>query len=500
MNQRSLSTRRALGAGLVALCLFPAAALAQQNTAQTIQSVVAVTAGGTGSAGCGGGNGANLSSILNAALPGPDFSDNGVGIEGRRLAYRFCDSLTGAGGGGWTGSNAVTQSQYDTQTISLAPEEVFAQMDNANSAFDLQTGNVSRRLSLVRLARRDARRRNTEIARRNTLSQPRSEDETGFARLSREDEGQQILLALQDGVNAGDGTEGSGLGFFINGRVNAIKGESNASERGSDGFGGGFTLGVDQALGDDFFGGIAMGYTHIDTRYDGSSSESELDAVTITGYGAFYPTENLYIDGSVAISYLGFESSNELLLLDGGPDAGTLDGEANGVNFGFDLGVGHAFDVAELIDNKSVEGLVFEPTARLNFLYTYIEDYDQDGADGSLDLSIDEQETISVTASLGFRTEYPISTRNGVLTPYVRAAYVHEFNNENDDIEIGLAAIGGGSIRLKAEATDSHYANIGAGVAATLGQGLSQFIDYDVIAGHENVTIHQVTAGMRFEF
>ena len=132
---------------------------------------------------------------------------------------------------------------------------------------------------------------------------------------------QQVLLGLQNGINAGDGTEGSGLGFFLNGRINSIEGDGNASERSSDGFGGGFTLGVDMPIGDELFAGGALGFTHIDTHYSGSGSQSSLDALTLTGYGAFYPTDALYLDGSGTLSWLGFKTENELLLLDGGPDA-----------------------------------------------------------------------------------------------------------------------------------------------------------------------------------
>ncbi len=495
------------GAILVALALLvmPSASFAQQNTITTIQSLLAVDAGGNGAGGCGGAgsSGNNLTTALNGWLGTPGFDDEGVGLTSRRVAFRFCDSLTGTGANGWTGdSAAIPQESYDRMASFIAPDEVFAQMDNANAAFDLQTGNVARRLSLVRLARRGDRRRDVAIARRAAGQDANALAARGPLAIGQEDQAEQILLGLQNGINAGDGTEGSGAGFFLNGRINVVEGDGNANERGSDGFGGGFTIGDDTPIGDELFAGAALGYTHIDTHYNGIGSQSSLDAITLTGFGAFYPTDALYIDGSGTLSWLGFKTENELLLLDGGPDAGTLEGNANGVSLGFDVGTGYEIDVAELFDAESLAGLVFEPTGRFSVLYTYIEDYDQDGAaDPSADVFIDEQETWSVTFNFGFRTEYPISTRFGVLTPYFRAAYVVEANDENDDIQIGLAALGSNNtVKLKAQATDTHYGNFGLGVAATLGQGLSQFVDYDVIAGHDNVTIHQVTAGLRLEY
>lgn len=497
-----------LGIGATAAVLLASAqASAQQGSGNIISTALSVDGSGNATAACGS-SGNNLTSILNTVLGTPSFDDESVAVSSRRNVYRYCDNLTATGANGWTGDSVASPEQAAAQATTLAPEEVFAGMDNADAAFDVQTSNVARRLSLVRLARRIDADKKQSLARRN--SEPRSSEdalragarpeERGLARVSQKDDGKRVLLALQEGINAGDGTFGDGLGFFLNGRISIVDGEQNSSERASDGFGGGFTLGVDTALSDKSFVGIAMGYTRIETDYHGSASKADLDAVTFTGYGAFFPTDELYVDGSVGISYLGFEQTNDLVISDGGAPIGDLEGETDGVNVGFDVGVGYALKVDELLSEERIKGLTFEPFLRVNLLYTYIDDYNQGGGDGTLVLSIDEQETVSVTSTLGFRTEYPVSTKHGVLTPYFRAGYVHEFNKENDDVGVGLPAVGPGLVKLKAEATDSHYANIGLGLAATLGEGLSQFIDYDVIAAHENVTIHQITAGVRLEF
>ena len=50
----------------------------------------------------------------------------------------------------------------------LAPDEIFATMDNANASFDLQTANVARRLSIVRLSRRIDRKTANALAQRTT--------------------------------------------------------------------------------------------------------------------------------------------------------------------------------------------------------------------------------------------------------------------------------------------------------------------------------------------
>ncbi len=522
-----------MGVAISALLgLFTSDAFAQSRTAAEVERFQGVDGSGNANPGCGGtggsGSGNNLTNSLNTALGTPGFDDEGVGVASRRTAYRLCDIQTGTSANGWTGEASTTPGQTTVQGIAYAPEEVFATMDNASASFNLQTANVARRLSLVRLARQNDRRAAERLARSSHPTGPtpasaaafqtardRSDTTTsltdrGPVAVATTDRSERLLLALQNGINAGDEIGGDGIGFFLNGRINIVKGEGNPSERASDGFGGGFTLGADKSLSDEFFAGVALGYTHIETNYNNSASESSLDAVALSLYGAHFPTDEIVIDGSISIAYLGLDTSNEILISDGGPSVPSLDGDADGVNFGFDVGVGYSetgTDLArlvgldELAEREELTALTFEPFIRLSLLHTYIEDFDQTGGDGSLRLEIDEQNNTSLIATLGFRTDYALSTRFGVLTPYFRAAYIREFLDQNDDLKVTSAtAPGAPSFRLRPEATDSNYANIGLGLSAILGQGLSQFVDYDVVAAHENVTIHQITAGMRLEF
>ena len=497
----------------IPLLVLPIVAGAQSRSIQIVGDFTAVDGGGNGGPGCGGAgaSGNNLTNAINTTFNTPGFDDEGVAVASRRQLYRLCDSRTTTGANGWTGdAAAIPPSQQTATSSSYAPEEIFTSMDDSKAIAELQSANIARRLTLIRVARRRDQEANQALARRggqeaNQALARRGRDsdrartlaDRGPVGRDRQDRAEQVLLALQEGINAGDDFLGiEGLGVFLNGRINVLDGDGNESERGSDCFGGGFTIGADKYLRDDLFIGGAFGYTRIDTDYASSGSESDLDAVSFSVYGAWYPTEEIYVDGSISTSWLGLESRNEVLIFDSGPPVGTLAGNTDGVNFGVDVGTGYGFQI------EQVEGLVLEPFGRLSILYTEIDGFEQRGGDNSLNLGIRTQKATSVTLNLGGRVEYPVSTRLGILTPYARLAYVHEFNEENDDISATTTAAGSGgpSFKLKAQATDSHYANVGLGVAATLGQGLSQFVDYDGIVAHDNITIHQVTIGMRLEF
>ena len=194
------------------------------------------------------------------------------------------------------------------------------------------------------------------------------------------------------------------------------------------------------------------------------------------------------------------ERKPAIVIADGGPPSRDLDGSTDGATFGFDVGGGYTVPITRFTKNEDLAGLSFEPYLRLNLLYTWIDGYRQKGGDNSLNLAINSQDATSVTSSLGLNTEYTWSTRVGVLTSSARVAYVHEFNNQNDNVSASLAAIPGSNFKLQAISADRDYADIGVSLAATLGQGFSEFVDYDVIAGNSNFTIHQITAGIRLEY
>jgi outer membrane autotransporter protein len=483
---------------------------AQSRSAATVLSVASVDANGNGLVGCGGAgaSGNNLTNDLNNVLNTPGFDDESVALPERRALYRFCDAQTGTGANGWTGDTAAIAPNANVdQAATLAPEELFIGMDNARAAFNGQTANVARRLSILRLAARHSDRAGSEtLAKRiqpgaaGLAGELGERGATGPIGLGSSDRANDLLLALQTGINAGDETGNSGLGFFLNGRANIVSSDENKAERGSNSTGGGFTLGVDKQLRDDAYAGVAFGYTRIDTRYDSSGSRSDLDAVAFSFYGSWYPTDNFTVDGSVSTAWLGLDTKNQIVIADGGPPSRDLDGSTDGATFGFDVGGGYTVPITRFTKNEDLAGLSFEPYLRLNLLYTWIDGYRQKGGDNSLNLAINSQDATSVTSSLGLNTEYTWSTRVGVLTSSARVAYVHEFNNQNDNVSASLAAIPGSNFKLQAISADRDYADIGVSLAATLGQGFSEFVDYDVIAGNSNFTIHQITAGIRLEY
>ena len=457
---------------LSALALMPGVAAAQGRSGAVFEQLIDVDGGGTGLAGCGSGDGNNLTAILGGGGSSEVLAD-------RRDLYRVCDVTTAVQGNGWSGDQVLTNTQFSSQSVALAPEELFVGVDQSAAIFDLQTANLTRRIQTLRLAhlgRADAPQ---------AVAAGRSGEPVGTGLAS-------ALNAVRQGLNAGDEQTGiRGLGAFVNGRVLLMNVDDNAAETGSDNFGGGVTAGVDYRLIENLYLGLSFGYTGVQTRYDGSGSKAHLDSYAFTLYGGWFPTEMFYLDGSFAGSILRFDNTNQLATFDGGPPLAPLKSDADGWTVAGDLGAGMEIPAGPLTVN---------PYARASVLYTRFDAFKQTGGDGTLDLRIQSQENTSLTTQVGLGLSWAISTSVAVVTPHVRADYVHEYESQADDIAGHLVAIPDARFRLRPTGNDRNYATAGGGLSATFAGGFSQFVDYEILAGFDNVTTHLITAGVRFEF
>jgi outer membrane autotransporter protein len=92
---------------------------------------------------------------------------------------------------------------------------------------------------------------------------------------------------------------------------------------------------------------------------------------------------------------------------------------------------------------------------------------------------------------------YAISTRWGVLSPFLRSEWVHEFKGDSRDV---TGSVGPTVVTIQTNDPDRNYFNLGTGLSATFKGGISAFLDYDVILGRTNFASHSFTGGVRLEF
>lgn len=484
--------------------LLPALAGAQEAAGQVFLQVFNVGGinesltnqfGAEGSIGCGGAGapgstgdsgGGDLIAVLNTVL-GTNLGQGQGDLARAYDLFSFCDDMTTNTGIGWTG-NFATPDQIVRRQEALAPDELFMQTDQAASLATLQITNVSQRIAQIRLARRGLgdlggyafQRPDTQTA------QPvlAMEDAFGLRAPESDVSEQAFAAALQRGFSSGDGLLGiEGLSAFLNGEYTRLDASSSSHEVGSHGNGGGFTLGVDKQLGDKAFLGFAFGYSRLHTEYSRSFGSSDLDDFTFSLYGSNFFTDQLYADGIISGSILSFDQTRKV------PGFSNLKSSPDGSNFTADLGFGGEFH------QKPVD---LNPYLRVAVSKTMVDSFHERGS--TLALAIKSQDNTSVTLTPGLSVSLPLSTSFGVVSPYVRGEYVHEFKDQADDIRGNLALVPGAGFKLKPNGTDRDYANVGGGVTTTLGGGISAFVDYNALVGYSHLLVQKATIGGRYEF
>lgn len=456
-----------------------------------------------GSIGCGGEWGDRLTTILNEALNENVAADTALLLGQRRDLWRFCDGMTNEGAG-WDVNTVITPDEEHSQNAGYAPAEMFGQADVAQSIASGQVVAVANRVQQVRTAMRD-RDVDPSYALTRTIGRTRAQRPTPTAfgsnlepmnfkqreALRPVQSGSVIANALAQGMNSGDETFGiEGLGVFLSGRYIRVEADTTSRELGSNTDGGGFTLGTDYRIGSSFLVGAGFGYNHYSTDFSRDAGESDIDDFAGLLFGSAFIGENFYVDATIRGSHLKTDIKKRTPTLDGGPDFATQKSDPEGWTISSDLGAG-----AEM----SLGPVLLNPYLRIGVYQTKIDGFTESGGDGSMSLVIESQKVTSLPMTLGASVVYYLSTPIGVVAPYLRAQYMHEFLDQADTVKGFLKIIPEAKFKLKPNSTDRNYGTIGTGASVSLARRWSGYLDYDALVGFSALESHTLTAGFRRE-
>src|SRR5262249_35938178 len=239
----------------------------------------------------------------------------------------------------------------------------------------------------------------------------------------------------------------------------------------------GVTLGGDYRFTDDFILGLAFAYLRTKVDLDSSAGDSTANNYSLSAYTNYYVLERLYVD---AITTFGWNTFDTERTNTGGN--GTAKGSTDGPQFSVSVGSGYNFNVG---------ALTFGPAIRVDYMRVHIDSYGETGA-GSSNAHVDSQTIESLTTSLGGQAAYAINMGWGVLTPFLRPEWVHEFKGQSRG---GPGP--GGPRRLPGQTNNPGpgFLKPGVGASATFKGGGPPFFHYHLPPGRENFTSHSFTAG-----
>jgi outer membrane lipase/esterase len=279
---------------------------------------------------------------------------------------------------------------------------------------------------------------------------------------------------------------GGRLGVFLTGQGSFGTQEESSREPGFVFHTAGLTLGGDYRLTDNLALGGSFGYVNSKTELDASAGHFTTNGYSFSGYGTYYVSDKIYLDGIVTYGWNNYQTRRNIL-----ETGATAKGSPGGTQFSVAAGGGYLFNFGPLS---------IGPTARVNYIWSYIDNFKESGA-GLFDLQVTSQTIQSLTTDFGGQVSYALSFSWGVLQPLVTFEWEHQYMGNSYFINGSLLADPAATTAgVPTNNPDRNYFNLGAGFTVTFKRNLSGFFNYKAILGQNLVTNNAFTAGLRYQF
>ncbi len=296
-------------------------------------------------------------------------------------------------------------------------------------------------------------------------------------------------------------------GLFVTGSYGTGNKDATLREPGFDFDSWSLVSGLDYRVTDQLVLGLALSYANTKSSIDNNGGDVDLDGFGGSLYGTYY-LGDFYLDFLAGVAGKQYDTVRNVSYSVAAKTAGTtvvdqvFAGDSNATDVNFGLGTGY---------NLSFGGLAVTPFAHLAYIKSTIDDYteSQQGQNGNagfgLALRVDDQEVKSLTSNLGVQLAHVINTSRGVLTPYVRVDWEHEYQNDARNITAHFANVGRNYdalnvITIPTDNPDRDFINFSAGLSTVFPGGLQCFVDYSTVLGYEDISLHRFVVGLRMEF
>jgi outer membrane autotransporter protein len=250
---------------------------------------------------------------------------------------------------------------------------------------------------------------------------------------------------------------------------------------------GGFLVGADYRLSENFSSGLFAGYQFNYAKYNGGGSNRGNSAL-FGLYGTYKNEDGYYADTVIGGGYTGFQTRRPIKFstINRTARANPGTGQFNaGINLGKDW---------------TIDKFIVGPLLGLQYTYAGTSAFTEQGA-GSLDLAVGSQNTSSLRSSFGGRVAYLWDVSKGVtLIPEVRAQWMHEFLNNAATISSGLD---GGSGPSFGYGTSGPYRDSifgGVGMSTKFGERWTASLFYNINFGDIDFTNNIISADLNLSF
>jgi uncharacterized protein YhjY with autotransporter beta-barrel domain len=297
----------------------------------------------------------------------------------------------------------------------------------------------------------------------------------------------------QQGAASADPANPLGVGVFVTTEYEKFSQDTTRFETGLDRDTVGMSFGADYLFRNGLILGAAFTYAHDFGNYNGVAGGFDHNSYGILAYGSVQPFTNMFVDAVAGYTRkdYNFDRRAAIVIPNGSSTAGTTHGDTNGNEWRVGLNSGYDF----------VFG-AFTVGPRLGVLYREItmDSFTESGRTG-LELSYDDQFIRSLTLRPAIYGSYAFSTSWGVVIPQMTLEYVHEFLDDQRNVQFSFAQ-DPQNRRFLFQTTppDRDYLNLGLGVSMVLPSGLQPFLNFRDMLAYDDRHMYTVTLGVRIPF
>lgn len=283
---------------------------------------------------------------------------------------------------------------------------------------------------------------------------------------------------------------GQGLSLFLSAGADAVSHRNNEFEDGYQSQVPTVTVGADYRLADWVVLGLAFNYTNFEGDYDDGGGFNDHSFGPLL-YASFTPWQTSFIDVVLGYARQEYYSSRRASFFNGATTfGGSVSGDRSGDQYSGGVLAGYDYPIGNV---------TIGPRLGVNVVHWQNDSFEEDGNTG-LELRYSSLDRTSVQSSLGLTGTVAISTAFGVLVPQASAAWVHEYADDQRNIEARFVEDqrpNPSRFSFNRERPARNWADLGVGVSAVLPNGWQPFVNFNTIQGNENFTTYGGALGLR---
>lgn len=259
-----------------------------------------------------------------------------------------------------------------------------------------------------------------------------------------------------------------------------------------------FLAGLDYRFTPELVAGLAVRYE--DSTYDFDNRRGRLtgDAWGILGYASYDLPNGVFVEGTLGYTSTDYSQRRSInYVIDGTVASQVARSDPSADVWTINVGAGYHWYQGPW---------TITPALRLNYVSNDVSGYQERTSDpfatgGSMAMQIAGTTYESLTSDLSVQVARAISHRTGVIVPHLRLGWIHEFDNDQQQVGARFVNdINQQPLLVLTNTPDRDYLELGVGLSAQFPQGRSAFLSYGTLLGYRDVTYHGISAGVRLEF